>query len=143
MSESRVATFVTIYQQLNKHTLHLLADIYHQDIVFSDPLHKVSGLAQLHEYFADLYSNVSECKFAINATYCSDDDAFIYWVMTYRHPKLAGNKQIDVSGHSHLVFQQDKIIQHQDFFDVGALLYRHIPIVGSVIKLIDKRATGV
>jgi hypothetical protein len=61
--------------------------------------------------------------------------------MKYRHPKLANNKEITVKGHSHLVFNGDKIVEHQDYFDVGALLYRNIPLVGSVIKLIDKRAT--
>lgn len=143
MSTAKVETFVNIYQQLNKHTLHLLADIYHHDIVFSDPLHKVSGLSQLHGYFADLYSNVTECQFDIKSSHCSGDNAFVYWVMSYRHPKLASHNQINVNGHSHLIFNDDKIITHQDYFDVGELLYRHIPIIGSVIKLIDKRATGV
>lgn len=133
--------FVGIYQQLNKQNLHLLDDIYHNDIHFSDPLHKVEGLSQLHNYFADLYSNVTECKFEITAEHCSGDDAFIYWIMRYSHPKLAGNKQITVNGHSHLTFSGEKIISHQDYFDVGALLYRNIPVLGSIIKLIDKRAT--
>jgi len=141
MSTQRVESFVNIYQKLNKNNLHLLGDIYAPNIHFSDPLHEVAGLDDLHSYFSDLYSNVQECGFDITSHHCAGDNAFVYWVMKYRHPKLANNKEITVKGHSHLVFNGDKIIEHQDYFDVGALLYRNIPLVGSVIKLIDKRAT--
>ena len=135
-----VDKFVAIYQQLNKHNLSLLDDIYHPDIHFIDPLHEVNGLKNLHLYFANLYSNVSECHFDIGDAHMSGQHAFVYWVMTYRHPKLAGHRKIMVNGHSHLVFAADKIINHRDYFDVGALLYRHIPVLGSIVKLIDKRA---
>ncbi|TMO11870.1 transcriptional regulator, partial [Pseudoalteromonas sp. S185] len=32
------------------------------------------------------------------------------------------------------------IIKHRDYFNVGELLYKHIPILGSVVNYIDKRA---
>ena len=35
-----------------------------------------------------------------------------------------------------------KIINHRDYFDVGAMLYRHIPVLGSAVKYIDKRASA-
>lgn len=135
-----VDKFVAIYQQLNKHNLSLLDDIYHQDIHFVDPLHEVSGLVDLHQYFANLYSNVTQCHFDISDAHTSEHHAFVYWTMTYRHPKLSGHNKIMVDGHSHLVFDGEKIINHRDYFDVGALLYRHIPVLGSIVKLIDKRA---
>ncbi|MGO2013162.1 MAG: nuclear transport factor 2 family protein [Pseudoalteromonas sp.] len=135
-----VDKFIAIYQQLNKRNLALLDDIYHSDIRFTDPLHEVKGLANLHVYFANLYSNVTECHFDIADSFTSDDHAFVYWTMVYRHPKLAGHKKIVVNGHSHLVFEKSKIISHRDYFDVGSLLYRHIPVLGSIVKLIDKRA---
>ncbi|KPH62466.1 nuclear transport factor 2 family protein [Pseudoalteromonas porphyrae] len=141
MREQKIENFVNIYQQLSKDSLHLLDDIYHPSICFSDPLHTVNGLDDLHSYFADLYSNVTECRFDISSFHSVDDNAFLYWTMYYRHPKLASHKEIAVQGHSHLVFDGNKIKLHRDYFDVGELLYQQIPFIGPVIKLINKRAT--
>ena len=55
-------------------------------------------------------------------------------------PKLASGKTISVEGHSKLVFKEGKIINHRDYFNVGEMLYKHIPILGGVINYIDKRA---
>ncbi|HEA17943.1 hypothetical protein LCGC14_2560880 [marine sediment metagenome] len=140
MGNHKTEKFIEVYQSLNKDNLFLLDDIYHQDIVFQDPLHQISGLTELTDYFSGLYSNLSYCKFIISDAISTDDKAFVYWTMQYAHPKLNGAQQISVAGHSYLRFAGEKIINHRDYFDVGALLYRHIPLLGSVIKYIDKRA---
>ena len=140
MSNHRTDKFIAIYQKLSKENLHLLSDIYAADIHFSDPLHEVDGLADLHQYFAKLYSNVIECTFDISDAVSVGDNASVYWTMYYRHPKLSNGQQIAVAGHSKLTFTGDKISLHKDYFDAGALLYRHIPILGSIIKYIDNKA---
>lgn len=38
-----VQTVARFYSQLNKHNLHTLQDIYHQDIVFEDAAHRIEG----------------------------------------------------------------------------------------------------
>ena len=42
-----VAKFVGIYQQLDKSNLHLLNDIYSEQIKFKDPMHEIHGLSEL------------------------------------------------------------------------------------------------
>lgn len=135
-----VAKFVDIYQQLDKSNLHLLNDIYSEQIKFKDPMHEIHGISELTRYFSNLYSNVKHCQFDISDTYECDDKAFLYWTMHYAHPKLASGKTISVEGHSKLVFKEGKIINHRDYFNVGEMLYKHIPILGGVINYIDKRA---
>lgn len=140
MGNHKKEKFIEVYQSLNKDNLFLLGEIYHPDIAFKDPLHQVTGLTELTDYFSGLYSNLSYCQFIISDAVSTDDKAFVYWTMQYAHPKLNGAQQIDVEGHSYLLFNGEKIISHRDYFDVGALLYRHIPLLGSVIKHIDKKA---
>ncbi|WP_165735779.1 nuclear transport factor 2 family protein [Pseudoalteromonas sp. C8] len=135
-----VDKFVEIYQQLDSTTLDLLSDIYCDNIQFIDPMHEINGIVELRRYFANLYSNVKHCQFDINDSFDSGNNAFIYWTMHYAHPKLSSGKTISVEGHSKLIFENGKIIKHRDYFNVGELLYKHIPLLGSVIKLIDKRA---
>lgn len=140
MGNHKTEKFIEVYQRLNKDNLFLLNDIYHKDIEFIDPLHQVHGLNDLHHYFSGLYSNVSHCKFEISDVVSTDDSTFLYWNMSYAHPKLNKGKSIIVAGHSRLTFTDEKVIAHRDYFDVGSLLYRHIPLLGSVIKRIDKMA---
>ncbi|MAD03634.1 MAG: transcriptional regulator [Pseudoalteromonas sp.] len=142
MEKATLDRFINVYQTLNKDNLQLLDDIYHPDIQFADPLHAVNGLEALRDYFKNLYANVISCEFVIENTYSKEENAFIYWTMQYRHPKLKKGQAISVEGHSRLKFNDDKIIEHRDYFDVGAMLYRHIPVLGSAVKFIDKRASA-
>ncbi len=133
--------FLSIYQALNKDTLHLLSEVYHRDVVFIDPIHQIEGVDHLTEYFGHLYSNLLSCSFVITEVIEQDASAAIYWDMIYQHPKLRAGKPVVVQGHSLLKATEGKVIYHRDYLDVGAMLYEHIPLIGSIIKSIKKRAT--
>ncbi len=136
---SKVEQFVQIYQQLDSDQLHLLDNIYHDDIQFKDPLHQVQGLTELHQYMAAMYRNVISCQFNITASFYQNDQAAIYWLMTLRHPKLKSGQPVEVRGHSHLSYQDDKIIIHQDYFDAGEMLYQNLPALSHCIEWIKRR----
>jgi limonene-1,2-epoxide hydrolase len=133
--------FITIYQNLNKDNLSSLESIYHQQIFFQDPLHQVNGLDDFIAYFEQLYSNIISCEFDIKHTIHHDNEAAIYWQMSYQHPKLNHGELIIVSGNSHLKAQHNKITFHRDYLDAGAMLYEHIPLLGSAVRFIKKRAS--
>jgi hypothetical protein len=59
--------------------------------------------------------------------------------MSYQHPKLNSGKLIAVQGASRLEFKQGKVISHRDYFDGGALLYEHIPLLNRVIFFLKNR----
>ena len=67
-----------------------------------------------------------------------DGEGYLRWVMSYRHPRLAGGQVIRVSGCSHLLWR-DKVYRHRDYFDAGALLYEHLPVLGRVIAWLKRR----
>ena len=132
--------FIGMYDVLRADNLSVLADVYHPDIVFIDPLHVVEGLDELTEYFQHLYVNVQSIEFDITDRYIKDNNGFVYWQMRYCHPKLNSGNEIVLDGHSKLTFLGGKVAHHRDYFDVGSLLYRQIPILGYLVKLVDKRA---
>ncbi|WP_105903298.1 nuclear transport factor 2 family protein [Vibrio gangliei] len=145
---TNINRFIETYQNLDKDHLHLLDEIYADHIQFQDPLHRVEGLHQLHQYFEHLYANVISCHFEINQTFEQREQAAVYWTMHLRHPKLNHGNSIVVDGHSHLVFSQDegcaqcKIIHHRDYFDIGSMLYEQLPVVGSIVKFIKQKASS-
>ena len=47
---------------------------------------------------------------------------------------------VSVIGSSHIKGSQDKVTFHQDYIDLGAMLYEQLPIVGRLIKWIKTKA---
>ncbi|MCE2596189.1 nuclear transport factor 2 family protein [Motilimonas cestriensis] len=139
MKSAIISQFVKLYQQLDKHNLERLGEVYDPKIQFVDALHEVNGLVALTEYFAGLYHSLEQCDFVIHEAIQEQQQASIFWVMTYRHPKLNGGKAICVNGASHLKFT-DKITYHRDYVDLGEMLYENIPMLGACIRQVKKRA---
>ncbi|QYJ79777.1 nuclear transport factor 2 family protein [Shewanella acanthi] len=134
-----VDKLIALYEDLNKDNLHLLAQVYAADICFIDPMHRVDGIDALTVYFAKLYENISYINFDIKEVFKDDSQASLFWQMQYRHPKLKKGELIRVDGMSQLKFQQ-QIHFHRDYFDVGQMLYEHVPLVGGIIRLVKDKA---
>ena len=132
--------FMSVYQRLSTDNLDLLASIYHPNIAFIDPIHKLNGFDQLTIYFAGLYENLTSCDFVIEHHIQQGSEASLFWKMTYQHPKLNKGKDVVVYGTSHIKSEDGKVIYHRDFLDLGAMLYEQLPVLGKIIKLIKEKA---
>ncbi|AGL86857.1 MULTISPECIES: nuclear transport factor 2 family protein [Pseudomonas] len=132
--------FARDFASLDKHNLQRLDQLYSEDIQFTDPLHEVNGLPRLRHYFAELYANVSELRFDFHGIdTCGEGQGYLRWTMSYRHPRLRAGQLVRVAGCSHLHWRDDKVYRHRDYFDAGALLYEHLPVLGTVIAWLKRR----
>lgn len=134
-----IEQFKTMYQQLNATNLHSLDDFYSQQAEFVDPFHRVEGLAAIRNYFANLYSNVESIEFTYNWQVIELPQVAIGWTMTFTHPKINRGQPVQIQGASRLQLVDNKIVQHQDYFDGGAMLYEHIPVLGSAVRYVKQR----
>ncbi|GHE81380.1 nuclear transport factor 2 family protein [Thalassotalea profundi] len=141
-SELWLKDFIDVYQTLSTKNLGLLETIYHKEVTFIDPIHQIEGLDNLHRYFQHLYENLSSCDFVIEHVISQEKEAAIYWQMSYQHPKLNKGKIVEVQGSSHIKSQEDKIIYHRDYLDLGAMLYEQLPVFGQLTKWIKTRAAN-
>lgn len=138
---TRLQAVQNLYQQLNRErlSLQLLATVYDIDVHFHDPLHDVHGLKRLYDYFVQMYASVESIRFQYGSAISDGARDFQPWVMYYRHPALAGGREIEVSGGSVLEWRHDHIVRHQDLFDAGQMLYEHVPVLGHGIRLLRRR----
>jgi len=136
-----INNFKSLYQKLNRNTLSFdeLNRVYDDDIVFEDCFHNIKGINELYNYLDNLYENVSFIGFDFEDQWISDKGAMLTWVMSYQHPRLNSGKIIQVKGASRLMFKDGRICTHRDYFDGGALLYEHIPILKRVIHFLKNR----
>lgn len=135
-----IQKFKTTYQSMNLETIDSVNDIYHPEIEFVDPFHKVSGLNNLAEYFTRLYQNLDSIEFVFGKTVTSKQEAYISWNMKLIHPRLKSGKEISLDGISFLKFSDDnKIIFHRDYFDGGAMLYENVPVIGRIVRWLKEQ----
>ena len=135
-----LSNFIDVYQRLSTSNLALLKTIYHEDVTFIDPIHKLSGFDNLADYFKHLYTNLTFCEFVIDSYIIENNDAAIYWQMSYRHKHLNKGDIVNVSGTSRLKGKDGKVIFHQDYVDLGAMFYEQIPVFGSLTKWFKNKA---
>lgn len=136
-----VDKFKHFYDDLSLDSLSDLGEIYHKEVSFVDPVTQVNGLEHLHSYLEHGLENVTSCHFAIHEEMINAKHAFVVWQMRLHHEKLAGGREIVVPGTSHLVFAEDShSIRHQvDYYDLGSMVYDHVPILGWALGKIRKR----
>lgn len=130
--------FHHFYEHLDIDQLDEIKQLYSRDVQFIDPAHQINGHDALQRYFEQLFQKVSHCRFSIHQITEQNGQAFVTWTMDFAHPRLKGGDSVLVEGVSHLKFAE-QIYYHRDYFDLGAMLYEHIPAFGAITRTIKNR----
>ncbi|MBT8448177.1 MAG: nuclear transport factor 2 family protein [Gammaproteobacteria bacterium] len=132
--------FRDMYDVLDKSNLERISEFYGESIRFIDPYHEVNGLAAFEHYFAQMYANVISIEFEFGEATFGERVFHQDWIMTYAHARVNKGKPISFPGCSRVTIDDDgMIIEHQDYFDSGAMLFKQLPVLGSAISYISNR----
>jgi limonene-1,2-epoxide hydrolase len=137
-----IERFKELYTDLTPASVELLHDIYSHDITLIDPVGEHLGLEAVRQYFNNLLSDNQQCLFDIHRQILSGESATITWSMNYQHPKLANGRKLTLDGISELRIADDRIVWQRDYYDMGEMIYEHLPLFGTVIRYIKKRMKG-
>jgi hypothetical protein len=136
--ESILKKFEQLYLNFNLDNENLFYDVYEERVQFIDPFHLIHGATDLLNYFKRTMKNVEKCQFIIkHIGHTNDVNAFVTWDMKLIHPSLNKGKEFTVPGTTHLIIK-DKVILHRDYFNGADLIYKRIPVLGSIIKTIER-----
>lgn len=138
-SEALLARFTRFYSTLDEQRLAELPEVYHREIRFIDPIKEHRGLHALDAYLRQSLSVLNYCYFAITDLQQNDQQAYACWHMTYAHPRLRRGRVLTLEGVSQLRFAEQRIIYQRDYYDLGAMLYEHIPLLGQVVLRLKQR----
>jgi len=128
----------TFYQAYDVHYLNALSDIYTQDIEFIDPVDRIQGIFALKNYLQKQGQGLNYAYFNYHNELVGDNQAYISWDMVFSHPKLSGGKELVLPGMSELRFT-NKVFYQRDSYDLGAMLYEHVPLMGFAVKSLKGR----
>ena len=136
---SLISKFEQFYRSVSTHTIEQLDDLYAQDAVLVDPISEHHGLTNIKNYFHSLLANTSKCNCLIEHISATNDDIFLTWKMTIAHPKLNGGSEFVVNGISRLIIDNQKVVYHRDYYDLGEMIYEQVPLLKQVIRTIKRR----
>ena len=140
MSQTLIEVFKDRYRDMTTMELDDLGSLYDDNILFKDPVHEVQGLSALRDYFGNMMGDVEECRFEFLDQLVADGIAYIKWNMHFRHPKLSSGRLLTVRGVSQLHFKE-RVHYHEDVYDMGAMVYEHVPVVGGMTRWLKQRLT--
>lgn len=131
--------FSDFYQGFSKASVQNLGDIYADSVEFVDPVHHVYGLSSLTDYFERLLSETTRCQFIIHQLDQAASTYYVTWTMDFSHPKLKFGRPIQLSGISKVKINNEKVIYQRDYYDMGEMLYEHVPLVGFATRFLKSR----
>lgn len=135
--------FELLYRELDAAAVMAMPTIYADNVVFIDPVHRMEGLDALQAYTRKLMGNVQECRFECEHWLCQGQEAVVQWTMHMRHASLRRGEPIALKGVSLLKLDaQGRICWHEDFYDLGAMVYEHVPLLGAAVRSVKHRLAG-
>lgn len=129
--------FKSLFNELDRHCLDRLDEVYAPDVHFRDPVHELRGLPALKAYYARLYEGVESCRFRYDGEVIEAGGAVVLWTMQFRHRRFRAGETLTLEGATHLAFGHGDLAlvsRHRDYFDMGEFLYERVPVLGTVIR---------
>ena len=133
--------FKRLYNHFDRANTDELMALYSQDVFFKDPIHALTGKSALIDYFTAFRRPGVKCHFEFVDQVVNKDQAFFYWTMHYTHPSLQQGAPLTLEGASLIKFTT-QVFFHQDFYDMGAMIYQHVPVLGWAVNKLNTRIAG-
>ena len=128
------------FNAFNLETMYLVDQFYDEGIRFEDPLVEINGIKDLKAYYTKMYQGVHDIRFEWEGEVIDGDTHVVFWNMVLSAKKLNKGKPVSVRGASHIRFgDSGKVVYHRDYFDVGAMVYEHVPVVGWLTRKVKKK----
>jgi len=138
--------FKSFYKEFKPDRLDGLKDLYCEQAQFIDPIHQVTGVEQIVAHFEKVCRGLSFCRFDFTSSTTDAETLIFEWHMHYAHPKLNGGEALVLPGMTVLKIRAEngipKVYFHRDYYDMGAMVYEHVPIIGGVLKFLKNRFKG-
>lgn len=141
--DPRVARVIDFFEQLTPVDVQRLAVVYHDDARFKDPFNEVEGVAAIAPVFQHMFEALDVPRFVVHAAVAEGDQCLLTWDFRFRLRRFAPEREQIVRGATHLVFGPDgRIALHRDYWDAAEELYEKLPVLGSLMRWLRRRAAG-
>ncbi len=142
-TELAVQRIVVFFETLQPSSVQGMGDFYAADAYFKDPFNEVRGLLDIQHIFSHMYVALDKPHFVVTDRVVQGSQCFLVWDFKFHFKRFDTTALQTVHGTSHLRFAPDgRVIYHRDYWDAAEELYEKLPLVGSLMRWLKKRANS-
>jgi steroid delta-isomerase len=124
------------FENLEIKNLDKIDLFYDQNVFFKDPFNEKNGIESVRRIFLHMFKTLENPRFIFIDIIENNQSSFLTWDFIF---KIKG-KDYKIHGSSHLKFNEEqKIIYHRDYWDVGEEVLLKIPLLKSVYGILQKK----
>ena len=134
---------VRFFEALTPASVADIGQIYHAQARFKDPFNEVVGVPAIERIFAHMFAALEAPRFVVTTQVQQGSQCFLTWEFRFRFRTHQPGQEQVILGASHLVFGPDGLITlHRDYWDAAEELYEKLPLLGSLMRWLKRRANG-
>ena len=141
-SDPRIAQLRRFFETISPDSVGELGTIYAADAYFKDPFNEVRGLAAIAAIFRHMFEQVDAPRFVVHDAVIDGAQGFVTWDFRFRMRRFSRAEQA-IRGASHLRFDAaGLVVFHRDYWDAAEELYEKLPVLGSLMRFLRRRAAS-
>jgi hypothetical protein len=139
----RVAGLAAYFESLSPANVSELSRYYAAHARFKDPFNDVTGIPNITRIFEHMFVALIDPRFVVTQQICQGEQCFLTWEFRFQFRNYrVGTEQV-ILGASHLVLDaQGLVVLHRDYWDAAEELYEKLPLVGSLMRWLKRRANS-
>lgn len=136
-----LSRLVVFFETLTEKSVADLPLIYAPEARFKDPFNAVQGCAAISAIFSHMFVALEAPRFVVIERISQGQQCFLTWEFRFRFKNYQQTTEQVILGASHIVFNEQGLVSlHRDYWDAAEELYEKLPIVGSVMRWLKRRA---
>lgn len=138
--DPRVERLKYLFETMSRETVAELAQLYAVNARFKDPFNDVRGIDEIKRIFTHMFDQVDAPRFEVQEAIAGTDSAFLTWDFRFRSARMGQGDQL-IHGATLFRFDPDgRVILHRDYWDAAEELYAKLPLIGSMMRWLQRRA---
>ncbi len=129
--------YIELFENLSTERIENCEAFVNADIHFKDPFNDITGITRFKHLLHKTLKDVTDPRFVVTHQAKDKDVLFLKWEFSGT-VKVIGHWFITGMSEIHLD-DQGKVVRHVDHWDASEQFYGHIPVLGSLLRLIRRR----
>lgn len=139
--DPRAARVAAFFEAMRREDLPRLGQIYAPHAHFKDPFNDVAGLEAITRAYAHMYVKLDAPRFVVHDAMAEGDVCFLTWDLLFRFQ--GESRERTIHGATRIRFGSTGLIDdHRDYWDAAEELYEKLPLLGSFMRWLKRRAAA-
>ena len=141
--DAAVDALVQWFEHLTPASVQQLSRFYAADTRFKDPFNDVQGVPAVEAIFVHMFEALIAPRFVVTGRVAQGTQCFLTWEFRFCFRNFHHGQEQVILGASHLLFDgAGKVHLHRDYWDAAEELYEKLPLVGSLMRWLKRRANS-